>query len=141
MISKERFQETVVKSGSKETSANPERWVEDNPILGHCAVVALLAQDIWGGELLRASLEGTEFAYGRSHYWNLLPDGSEIDFTEPQFKGRRPNLIGEVRTREYLLSNEQTKLRYELLKKAFLLNLGETLDSTVTSSLLGIIIQ
>lgn len=129
MISKERFQETIVKSGSRETSANPERWVEDNSTLGHCAVVALLAQDMYGGELLRASLEGTEFAYARSHYWNLLPDGLEIDFTEPQFEGRRPNLIGEVRTREYLLSNEQTKFRYELLKKAFLLNLGKTLDS------------
>lgn len=129
MISKEQFQEVVVKSGSKETSSNPERWVEDNPILGHCAVVALLAQDIWGGELLRASLEGTEFAYGRSHYWNLLPDGLEIDFTESQFEGRRPNLIGEVRTREYLLSNEQTKFRYELLKKTFLLNFGKDLDS------------
>lgn len=126
MIDKERFQEVIVKSGSKETSTNPDRWVENNPTLGHCAVVALLAQDIYGGELLRASLEGTEFAYARSHYWNLLPDGIEIDFTELQFEGKRPNLIGEVRTREYLLSNAQTKLRYELLKKTFLLNLSET---------------
>lgn len=119
MVKREKFQEIVVKSGQRETSANPEHWTENNPTLGHCAAVALLAQDIYGGELLRASLEGTEFAYGRSHYWNLLPDGSEIDFTEPQFEGRKPDLTGEVRNREYLLSSEQTKLRYELLKKAF----------------------
>jgi len=125
MITKEQFQQAIIQSGKRETSATPEQWSQENPTLGHCAVVALLAQDIFGGDLLRASLEGTEFAYARSHYWNRLADGSEVDFTEPQFQGRRPQLEGEVRTREHVLSNEQTKLRYELLKIALMLALAE----------------
>ncbi|HAI22195.1 MAG: hypothetical protein UV28_C0013G0019 [Candidatus Collierbacteria bacterium GW2011_GWE2_42_48] len=129
MINKEQFQEAVVKSGKKETSMSPDHWNEENPTLGHCAVVALTAQDIYGGKLLKASLEGTGFAYGRSHYWNLLPDGSEIDFTEAQFEGRKPQLNGEVRTREYVLSNELTKQRYELLKVIILIELSKVLDA------------
>jgi len=121
----EKFQQAIILSGRKDTSATPDNWVEENPTLGHCAVISLLAQEIFGGELLRASLEGTEFAYAKSHYWNLLPDGTEVDFSAPQFEGRRPYLIGEVRAREYLLSNGQTKLRYEMLKEAFLLNNDE----------------
>jgi hypothetical protein len=129
MINKEQFQEVVVKSGRKETSMSPDRWNEENPTLGHCAVVALVAQDIFGGELLRASLEGTEFAYDRSHYWNLLPDGSEIDFTEAQFEGRKPLLTGEVRTREYVLSSEVTRQRYELLKAVIMMELDKAVNA------------
>lgn len=129
MINKEQFREAVVKSGKKDTSMSSDRWNEENPTLGHCAVVALVAQDIFGGELLRASLEGTEFAYSRSHYWNLLPDGSEIDFTEAQFEGRKPQLSGEVRGREYVLSNELTRQRYELLKNTILMELNKAFDA------------
>lgn len=116
MITKERFQEAVIKSASKETSASPEFWSKENPTQGHCAVVALLAQDIFGGEILRASLEDTEFSYGGSHYWNLLPDDNEIDFTKAQFENRFPKLVGEVRNRDKLLNNTSTKQRYEILR-------------------------
>lgn len=123
MITKEKFQQEIIKSGSRETSANPEHWSENNPTYGHCAVVSLLVQDVYGGQLLRATLDGTEFSHLKSHYWNLLPDGTEIDFTEAQFEGRKPKLIGEVRAREYVLSNELTRQRYELLKSKLTLEL------------------
>lgn len=119
MVSKEEFTQIVTAAANRDISSTPDVWVETNPLLGSCAVVALLAQDLFGGELLRASLEGTEFAYGRSHYWNLLPDGAEVDFSEAQFEGRKPQLIGEIRTREYLLSNKDTRQRYETLKIFF----------------------
>jgi len=118
MLTIEKFKDLVIRSGNRETSSTPERWEEENPTLGHCAIVALLVQELFGGDLLRASLEGTEFDYARSHYWNLLEDGTEIDLTEDQFLGRRPNLIGEVRSREYVLSNEQTRSRYEQFKQS-----------------------
>jgi hypothetical protein len=131
MINQEQFQKAVILSGSRETSLSPEGWNEENPTFGHCAIVALLAQDVFGGELLRASLVDTEFASSRSHYWNLLPDGSEVDFTEAQFDGRKPHLVGEVRTREYVLTNELTRQRYELLKTLFLENLTKTNSSAL----------
>lgn len=124
MIEHEIFQIAVVKSGSRDTSSTPKEWVETNSVIGHCAVVALIVQDIYGGELLRASLEETEFAYGKSHYWNLLPDGTEVDFTEMQFEGKKPLLVGEIRTRDYVLSNEQTRQRYEAFKGRLIESLG-----------------
>ena len=102
----------------KETSADPVGCVESNPLWGHCAVVALLIQDLFGGELMRASLEETPFAGMRSHYWNRLPGGMELDLTAEQFGNRRPiGLKAEMRPRSYLLSSPETKTRYELLKQ------------------------
>jgi len=104
-----------------DTTLDPNGWTPQNPLWGHCAVVSLLAQELFGGELMRASLENTDFADMRSHYWNKIENGSEKDFTSPQFGDVYPEgLEPEVRTREYLLSNDNTRNRYELLKKRLL---------------------
>lgn len=51
-----------------------------------------------------------------SHYYNLIND-KIIDLTVEQFLGEIPKYeLGEERTREYLLSNEDTKNRYLILK-------------------------
>lgn len=119
-ITPNEFENMLLSICDTKTSHDPDRWTPNNPLCGHCAVVALLAQDLFGGELLRASLEGTEFAYMRSHYWNKLPDGTEIDFTDSQFKGCYPeNLKPEIREREHLLSHSATKERYEILARRF----------------------
>ena len=94
-----------------DTSASPGRWTPTNPSIGHCAVTALLVQDWCGGDLLRAKVDG------ESHYWNRLPDGSEVDITRDQFGDPEPVIpAGEIRTREYVLSFPATILRYEMLK-------------------------
>ncbi len=112
-ITPEGFQRLLPNICDKETSADAEGWTKENPLYAHCAVVALLAQDLFGGNLLRASLEQfPEFAHMRSHYWNQLPDGSEVDFTEPQFLGRRPGLAGKSRVRP---QHFETMKRYKLL--------------------------
>ena len=113
-MNKIEFQDVVRQASSIITSADAEGWTEQNPLWGHCAVVALLAQDYFGGTILRASLEGTPFHESSSHYRN-----EAFDFTEEQFAGNTPDLTYEIRTREYLLSNEDTGLRYQLLKAAF----------------------
>ena len=51
-----------------DTSFAPADWSPDNPAFGQCAVTALIVQDLFGGELLRACIAGG------SHYWNLLPE-------------------------------------------------------------------
>ena len=113
------FLNKVRKILSKETSYDPDSWTEDNPFYGHCAVIALLAQDYFGGEILKASLENTFFSTMNSHYWNLILS-EEKDFTEEQFKGNKPKLIGEIRERKIVLKNKNTLQRYLLLRDRFL---------------------
>ena len=94
-------------------------------MLGQCAVVSTLAQLHLGGEMRRASLAGTPFAEMGSHYWNVLGDGKEIDFTEAQFQGNRPQFTEyAVRTAAYVLGNERTKARFKELS----FNLAKMLD-------------
>lgn len=100
----------------KETGLTPDSWSPQNPLLGHYAVVSLVAQNLFGGELLRASLtEVPEFAHMRSHYWNRLPDGTAEDFTKLQFGDRYPVLQPEVAPRSRALSSPETVKRYKLL--------------------------
>lgn len=97
----------------RETSADPEGWTPENPAWGQCAVTALVVQDELGGTLRRAVVNGV------SHYWNLLPDGRHLDLTLWQFKRPLtydPDVFGEEREREYVLSFPDTAKRYELLR-------------------------
>jgi len=97
----------------QKTSQDPIGWTQENPLWGHCAVIALIVQDYFGGDLLRASLR---LAPG-SHYWNRLPDGTEVDRTARQFGDSYPILTDPIiRTREYVLSYPDTAERYKLLK-------------------------
>jgi len=120
-MSIEEFYKIVPSICSRETSADPENWNEENPTWGHCAVVSLLAQDQFDGTLLRRSLEKVPgLEYLRSHYSNKLPDNTEIDFTLEQFEGKLPsNISAEERPRERILSYPDTQRRYEILKKRF----------------------
>ena len=90
------------------------KWREDVPSMNQCAVTALVVQDYFGGDLMRRPLND-----GDSHYWNRLPNGEEIDLTYDQFFYTQQYDVGGaiIRTREYVLSYPDTKLRYELLKK------------------------
>lgn len=101
----------------QETSSDPDNWTPENPLWGHCAVISLIVQDFFGGELLRASLVGVSgFEHMGSHYWNRLADGTVKDFTKPQFGERYPaGLKAEVRSRSYVLSFPETAKRYKLL--------------------------
>lgn len=89
-------------------------WLPYCPSLNQCAVTALVVQDYLGGELLRCDMTD-----GDSHYWNRLPDGTEIDLTAEQFECIDAQPIWEtvvVRSRVYVLSFPDTALRYVLLR-------------------------
>lgn len=94
------------------TSSDPTGWSPSNPAWGQCAVTALVVQDELGGQLLRARTPSG------SHYWNLLPDGTEVDFTREQFGDSFRAEDVEIRKREYVLSFDGTRRRYELLRTA-----------------------
>jgi hypothetical protein len=87
-----------------------DKWNEENPSIGQCAITALIVNDFFGGKIMRC------MSPTGSHYYNDL-DGSIVDLTVEQFQGEMPDYEhGEERTREYLLGNNDTKSRYLLLK-------------------------
>lgn len=92
-------------------------WTKENPSFGQCAITSLIINDIFGGKIMRCMCNGS------SHYYNYL-DGKIVDLTAQQFKKENPDYAnGEERTREYLLSNSDTKKRYKMLLKSIYDNL------------------
>lgn len=118
-LSVEQFKKILPKICDKETSSDPNnKWKQENPLWGHCAVVTLIANNLFGGEMLRAEMVGQN----DSHYWNKLPYGNEKDFTRDQFGGSYPELANTVvRTRSYVLYDTKTGVPREIMKRYKLL--------------------
>ena len=94
-----------------------EQWNIDNKTLGHCAIVALLINDYFGGDICKIKVNGI------SHYFNIIND-KIIDFTSDQFKVDKIDYSNYViKTRDEVLNNEDTNERYQLLKLKVKLNL------------------
>lgn len=114
-MSLNKIYEILKESWSKETCVQScqSKWSSDNPSLGECAITALIVNDLIGGKIMRCMCNG------ESHYYNTIDD-EVVDLTVEQFEGITPDYKnGEERTREYLLSNEDTKKRYKQLLKTF----------------------
>ncbi|MDP3963227.1 MAG: hypothetical protein Q8Q39_01885 [bacterium] len=91
-ITIDRFQQLLREICDQETSQDPEHWKPENPLWGHCAVASLVAQNLFGGDIFRASMQRRGKVFG-SHYWNRLQDGKDYDFTRDQFGGTLPTLL------------------------------------------------
>ncbi|MCC7424798.1 MAG: hypothetical protein IT428_31390 [Planctomycetaceae bacterium] len=52
---------------------------EDPDLCGCCASVSYAVFAIFGGEFIEGEVEGGP------HFWNRLPDGTEVDLTASQF--------------------------------------------------------
>ena len=106
------LKEILEKSWNKETCSPglKDEWTKDNTALGQCAVTALIVNDFMGGKIMRCMCETG------SHYYNLI-NNEVVDLTSTQFNIMPDYAKGEERTREYLLSNLDTKTRYLLLLK------------------------
>ena len=111
---------SLFESFSKETAYYPDRFDPSNPSFGHCSVVALIVQDIFGGKILytKATLpNGERFA----HYYNVI-EGKMVDFTREQFPEGTTFIEAFEKTegyktpREFMLSFEDTMRRYEVLR-------------------------
>jgi hypothetical protein len=116
----ERVAKALSDAWSADTSASPDEWSPDNPVLGQCAVTACVFQDYFGGDILNSQVTLPD---GRvdSHYYNLL-GGEEEDLTRQQFPlgsvftPGRPKTGDFATTRDYCLSYEATRERYDRLK-------------------------
>lgn len=115
--------ERIIKiSWTKETCypTNQNDWNKDNPSLGQCEISTLIVNDFMGGKIMRCMC-------GNSiHYYNII-NNNIVDLTRDQYEYLSPEYSnGQERTREYILSNEDTKRRYLILlknvKKNFLEN-------------------
>lgn len=102
-ITPEEFQKLLPKICDKETSHDPDRWTEDNPLWGHCARVSVLVHMFFGGEIVVAKLTIPHLQIRVNHYWNILPNGKPYDFSRAQFKGRIPILGKEKRVTNNLV--------------------------------------
>lgn len=115
----DKLEKILINIYSKETCYPDckEQWNIDNKTLGHCAIVALLINDYFGGNICKIKINGI------SHYFNIIND-KIIDFTSDQFKVDRIDYSNYViKTRDEVLNNEDTNERYQLLKLKVKLNL------------------
>lgn len=103
------FLKLIKNSWCRETSYYPNKWTEDNPAFGQCAVTALVIQQYFGGEILCGTTSKKQ-----RHYWNVI-NSKEIDLTFSQFKEKPIFKTIEVRNRKDLLKSESVSKRYEKL--------------------------
>ena len=93
------------------------QWNNDNKTLGHCAIVALIINDYFGGDICKIKVNDI------SHYFNHIND-KIVDFTSDQFKTDKIDYSNYVlKTREEILINDNTRIRYEILKLKLKLSL------------------
>ncbi|WP_327092412.1 hypothetical protein OIE66_17720 [Nonomuraea sp. NBC_01738] len=91
-----------------------EQWRPDNPARSQCGTTALVVHDLLGGELILGEVH-VDGAKVWNHYWNRLPDGTEVDFTSDQFQPGEVVANGRVQQRP---SGPPRRCReeYELLR-------------------------
>ena len=116
--------ETAVnKAWMAETSSDPDNWTRENPAWGQCAVTAVVVNDYRGGRIIWSEAllpDGRKI----SHYFNIIKNGSEVDFTRSQFPEGTviPAGVDKTKgfptTRDYVLSDEMTKKRYQILRQS-----------------------
>jgi hypothetical protein len=91
-------------------------WRPDNPTRGHCGVVAVVVNDLLGGELMRGEVlvrgERVDF-----HWWNRLPSGIEIDLTRGQFSPEEIVTAGVPIERPPDSQIKRLRAEYELLRQ------------------------
>ena len=125
--------EALRASWSPKTSTWGEDLPVDNPARGQCAVSSLVVQDFLGGDLFRVRANGE--GIDEKHYYNVLDDGTVIDTTREQYQGKVVSLTPApvdlegkyVSIRKKSLDNEDTRRRYEVLRRLVGDILGEHL--------------
>lgn len=110
------------------TSYDPTGWSTTNPAWGQCAVTALVVQDLFGGVVLRGFVNGIE------HYWNRLPNETEVDLTRAQFPEIRDVAAVTPVSREFILASPSTSGRYQDLRRRVLKKVPTTPVQVVAAS-------
>jgi len=87
-ITREDIEAAVRGSWARDTCdpVDADDWSTANPARGQCGTTALTINDLLGGELLVAEVLHADGTRQGVHWWNRLPDGTEIDLTREQFR-------------------------------------------------------
>src|SRR3989344_5046792 len=99
----------ILRNSWDESTCWPKCWNPENPANGHCRVTAVLVQHYFGGEILFAQIGSI------THYWNLLPDGQEKDFTRDQFPEGTTIPEGTIKSRDEVLEGPTIQKGYQIL--------------------------
>ena len=91
-----------------------KEWTPQNPARDQCGMTGLVVQNILGGALIIGEVHVGDVQVGH-HYWNRLPDGSEVDLTADQFRPDEEVVDGRVVTRP-LDAPHRHREQYELLR-------------------------
>jgi hypothetical protein len=86
-VALERIEAAVRAAWSRDTCdpVDVDDWSAANPARGQCGTTALTINDLLGGELLVADVLRTDGTRQGVHWWNRLPDETEVDLTREQF--------------------------------------------------------
>lgn len=124
VISLARFREILPSLCDEKTAYKSGiEWSSRNPTFGHCSVVALTVQLLYGGEIHWVSLAGTPFSKLVKHFWNILPDETLEDLTFEQFEGKCVYMPSDRQRCNItdILSFPDTRARYfEFLRRLML---------------------
>ncbi|MGW8564689.1 YunG family protein [Isoptericola sp. NPDC055881] len=99
-----------------------DEWSPEKPSRDQCGMTALVVQDILGGDLILAEVhvDGAQIGH---HYWNRLPDGTDVDLTADQFLPEETVVGGTVVIRPPDAPRYHRE-QYELLRDRVLASLG-----------------
>ncbi len=71
------------------TACDPINYFEHHKkhskLMGHCSAMAYVVKATCGGDIVSGRIKWKDGYAG--HYWNRLPDGTEVDLTSCQFGG------------------------------------------------------
>jgi 8-oxo-dGTP pyrophosphatase MutT (NUDIX family) len=100
MLTGERLRPVFLAAWGPDTCdpQNLASWRVDNPARGQSEMTALVVQDLHGGELIVGDVHVDGVKVGH-HWWNQLPDGTEVDLTAEQFIPGETVTSGQVRLR------------------------------------------
>lgn len=86
------LRERMKRAAGPQTSYDPldyDSWAEKPagwcPLTGHCFVASQIVRERYGGTLMTGTV--TRMGRPEVHYWNRLPDGTEVDLTGSQYGG------------------------------------------------------
>ena len=99
-----------------------EEWTPQNPSRDQCGMTALVVQDVLGGDLVQGEVHVAGEQVGH-HYWNRLPDGSDVDLTGDQFRPEEQVVGGTVVVRPPD-GPRYHREQYELLRRRVLASLA-----------------
>ncbi len=109
----QKFDETRVRAALAKAWSlrTAKQWTSDTPAAGQCNVTAVVAHDLYGGDILRTKVSGYEV----NHYYNRIA-GRIVDLTDSQFS--EPVIYDdEIAGREEAMSCV-LKSEYDVLRQA-----------------------